>query len=75
MLVPQFSRRVRNELIRVIHGGRPADDEAQNMICLKNAICAETMNEHVASLARCLSADPRFEPNHIYASSFAGRPP
>lgn len=40
----QLSRRAPDRPINAICGGRPANDKAQNLISLKNAICTETMS-------------------------------
>lgn len=52
--------------INAISEARSANDKAQNIIYLKNAIGACREDEHHGVLARCHGACPWFDPNHIH---------
>lgn len=66
MSVLPLSRTAQDEPIIAIHGGRLANDEAQDIICSKTGIRTEMMSiTKVAVLRRIM----------FCVSSFAGRPP
>lgn len=70
----QLFLRAREGPVSKVCGGRLANDDAQNMICLTNAICAEatSMTSHLLSVLAQVAGL-----NHTIfgASSFAVQPP
>lgn len=53
MFVCQLSCTARSGAMSTTDGGRPENDEAQNMVYLKNAICVGTMSIHDVPRPRC----------------------
>lgn len=64
MIAHKLSRTARNIPISPINGGRSANDQVSNRLCLKNGFCAGMMSTtfHVLGV---ISTDPRFQPNHV----------